>query len=126
MNREILFRGKPIYEETIIGKDFYFGDLCHYANGEATIRQPETGYEMVVVPETIGQFIGVSDKNGKNIFEGDILKTNEAGWIGKVEFKHSAYIITDDKGGYSTYPDFVKCEVIGNTHSNPELLITFF
>ena len=40
MIREILFRGKPIYEETIIGNDFYYGDLCHYANGEVTIRQP--------------------------------------------------------------------------------------
>ena len=120
--REILFRGKPIDEETIIGNDFYYGDLCHYANGEVTIRQPETGYEIAVFPETIGQFTGITDRNGKKIFEGDILKTNEADWVGKVEFKHSAYIISDDNGGYSTYPDFSKCEVIGNFFDNPELL----
>ena len=120
--REILFRGKPIDEETIIGNDFYYGDLCHYANGEVTIRQPETGYEIAVFTETIGQFTGITDRNGKKIFEGDILKTNEADWVGKVKFKHSAYIISDDNGGYSTYPDFSKCEVIGSIHDNPELL----
>ena len=120
--REILFRGKPIDEETIIGNDFYYGDLCHYANGEVTIRQPETGSEIAVLPNTIGQFTGITDRNGKKIFEGDILKTNEADWVGKVEFKHSGYIISDDNGGYSTYPDFSKCEVIGNVHNNPELL----
>ena len=114
--RKIIFRGKPIEKETIIGEDFYYGDLVHYANGAIMIRQQETGCELEVIPESVGQFIGLTDKNGTKIFDGDILKTNEAGWVGKVVFQHSAYIISDDKGGYSTYPDFAKCEVIGNIH----------
>jgi uncharacterized phage protein (TIGR01671 family) len=121
MNREILFRAKKITDNQWVD-----GGIAIAPDETVIILTKEEQIVWNVIPETVGQFIGVTDKNGKNIFEGDILKTNEANWIGKVEFKHSAYIISDDKGGYSTYPDFMKCEVIGNTHDNPELLITFF
>ncbi len=131
MIREILFRGKPIYEETIIGNDFYYGDLCHYANGEVTIRQPETGYEMAVVPETIGQFTGITDRNGKKIFEGDIIKTDLFGKNHFISFGKSAKwgqcfcVQSNNSIIYLTEIYAKSSDIIGDLHSNPELLDSF-
>lgn len=131
MIREILFRGKPIFEETIIGNDFYYGDLCHYANGEVTIRQPETGYEMAVVPETIGQFTGITDRNGKKIFEGDIIKTDLFGKNHFISFGKSAKwgqcfcVESNNSIIYLTEIYAKSSDIIGDLHSNPELLDSF-
>ena len=131
MIREILFRGKPIYEETIIGNNFYYGDLCHYANGEVTIRQPETGYEMAVVPETIGQFTGITDRNGKKIFEGDIIKTDLFGKNHFISFGKSAKwgqcfcVQSNNSIIYLTEIYAKSSDIIGDLYSNPELLDSF-
>ena len=121
--REILFRGKPIDEETIIGNDFYYGDLCHYPNGEVTIRQPETGYEMAVVPETVGQFTGLADKNGVKIYEGDFLE----GFKYPVTFEDGCFCATIQYDLVRCWLNSENCnlenlEVIGNVHDNPKLI----
>lgn len=78
-----------------------------------------------VIPETVGQFIGLLDKNDKEIYEGDIVRYigNDAGDPFTDEVKYNGagfdpvcaiYWISDiDEAG---------CEVIGNIHNNPELL----
>ena len=96
-----------------------------------------------VNPETVGQFTGMPDKNGKGIFEGDIVKFTsnpfEHSYVGEVVFHNGAFCIkykvwktridyhrigkTDtwqDMGasGEVTY----SYEIIGNIHDNPELL----
>lgn len=130
--REILFRGKPIDEETIIGNDFYYGDLCHYANGEVTIRQPETGYEIAVLPETVGQFMGITDKNGVKVFEGDII--NETGKVnngssGTITVVNKRIAVTNQNtygmvlylSNYRSEMHHCTIEVIGSIHDTTEL-----
>lgn len=68
------------------------------------------------------QYLGVRDINKKKIFEGDILKTNEAGWIGKVVYGRDTFYLIDNQGGFSSGVEWEKCEVIGNIYENKKLL----
>lgn len=122
--REILFRGKhdPKY-----GEDWCFGVPYIDCDGDCILA--DEGGKMIVVPETVGQYTGLTDKNGKKIFEGDIIKGKEK----------ATYAIgySDATAGFyakATLPQrILPCmnigtmkyyEVIGNIHDNPELLET--
>lgn len=87
------------------------------------------GYRFYEVdPETVGQFTGMTDKNGKKIFEGDIVEYYPDGMvripqIGRVEFHDGAFgvMLFEKKGIFLSFAaDY--CTVIGNIHDNPELL----
>ena len=76
-----------------------------------------------VNPDTVGQFTNIQDKNGVDIYEGDILTV----WIGGYK-QGSPYIVDNMLELYAefshddSYYLFDKVEVIGNIHDNPELL----
>lgn len=124
--REILFRGKRPY----MGEWAEGGIM--FINGYAFIMPAGTG-SVEVIPETVGQFTGLVDRNGKRIFEGDILKTWLEGgahsgfsWpLGVVEFREGSFGIARSKYRFtplSSYAPRVLMEVVGNIHDNPELL----
>lgn len=76
MNRESLFRGKSVetnewvYGAYVLEKYSNTPYICCFEYGTfVTIKQVE------VVPETVGEFTGMTDKNGTKIFEGDIVRT---------------------------------------------------
>ena len=120
--REILFRGKRVDNSK-----WMKGDLIgvpshpHIENNVPDLR--------AVIPETVGQYTGITDKNGVKIFEGDIVvwDYNEADFDGST---HSTpelvrwdkdccgFIVNDD--GEGTIDE--NCRVIGNIHDNSELL----
>lgn len=69
----------------------------------------------------VEQFTGILDKNGKEIYDGDIVVTNESDWKAKVVYDRGGFFCVDTKGGFSSECEWEKCEVIGNIHENPEL-----
>lgn len=74
----------------------------------------------------VEQFTGLTDENGKDIYEGDlVLLTNEYQdpiYIYEVVFDEAKFEISGDGGCYDLDEVFMNCEVIGNVHTNPELL----
>lgn len=132
--REILFRGKRIDNGEWVEGNIFIPD-------KLTNREPPTeilvGTNVVrisyeVDPETVGQYTGLTDKNGKKIFEGDIVKTDKFSepnkqYIIKYDLQFGAFIGQDRYNLYFvTFDgDSGEFEVIGNIHDNPELLKRF-
>lgn len=106
--REIKFRGKS----SQIG-EWVYGDLIHNSRGEITWIMPFDGAAtyIPVIPETVGQFTGLCDKNGVEIYKGDILNGSCTKPIGKSPY-----------GDTLLYFRAADSEIIGNIHDNPELL----
>lgn len=121
--REYLFRGKMIAN----GK-WSEGNLLVTKQGccitpDATVL----GSYGAVDPETVGQYTGLTDKNGTKIFEGDIVKYGDT--VHNVVFEQrngTAYFglvySTFETLSFGYYQDLKQIEVIGNIYDNPELL----
>ena len=124
--REILFRGKRTDNgEWVEG---YLCECHHKDTGKydyAIQEMFENGYIMhEVIPETVGQYTGLTDKNGKKIFEGDICKhrSNYSGntVISVVTYTDGHFLaLVCENSGFELSE---KLEVIGNIHDNPELV----
>lgn len=125
--REILFRGK-----NLLGK-WIKGDLLQYLGCEKKhiVRHSTGAGGQEVIPSTIGEYTGLKDKNGKRIFEGDILRLAYHPEEDVViewhdgRFKFRKRNKPKDYGYESlccvqNTVDYLK--VIGNIHDNPELL----
>ena len=123
--REILFRGKHINlfpQNEHLNGTWVYGYLCD----KNYINFPGLNGELLVDPSTIGQYTGLVDKNGRRIFEGDIVKSIETKETGVVQFfpEHSAFMVwckSSNEVGF-LYECTSIAEVIGNIHDNPELL----
>ncbi len=119
--REILFRGETVRNEWITGLLAHIGNAWYISN-KAGIA---TAYE--VIPATIGEYTGLTDKDGVKIFEGDIVKGKVHVLCGYRIVKAVVIYDTADArfalehgGEYKNIP--FEREVIGNIHDNPELL----
>lgn len=118
--RKIIFRGK----RTDAG-EWIYGDLLTSNGTECEISDwNDAVYSRYDVdPDTVGQFTGLLDKNGKEVYDGDIIK-DELGLIGQICWDEG-YLQWFTLYG-SGEPDFCAswhpCEVVGNNFDNPELM----
>lgn len=140
MNREVKFRGKDIENEN----GWRYGSLIVYPDGNRVIvefdkDENELSYD--VSSDTVGQFTGKYDKNGNEIYEGDLIKSPSGHvytvifgtWIHdeKKEFpkiidkyEHTGWCISLDGNTPCELLDSEVCSgvIVGNVHDNPELL----
>lgn len=130
--REILFRGKRKDNS-----EWVYGCLLidESKDDERKYKiQPKLDVQLFaypVIPETIGQYTGLQDKNGVKIFEGDVVQEDDVihekeiqakGNIGIVKFVKGCWIVE-----FNNLWDFLQTNcstitIIGNIHDNPELL----
>jgi hypothetical protein len=122
--REILFRGKRVSDGEWVYGNYGFNDTVTAENHYIFQNK---AWEFFVDPATVGQYTGLTDKNGKRIFEGDILQNEEGCLFGAsyrfcVEFYPGRFY--GESGGLLTITpgEMYLCEVIGNVHDNPELM----
>jgi len=125
MDREILFRAKRIDNgEWAEGLPSYApdGDI---AEMEVDVRHRSSVMNSAFVnidPETVCQYTGLTDKNGKKIFEGDIIDDIDYG-IMKCIYLHGSFVWYKEDGFRIECMRYVpKIEVIGNIFDNPELI----
>lgn len=134
MRREILFRGKHIH--AMDSNEHLNGTWVHgYLSDKDYIYDKSLEGEFLVDENTICQYTGLTDKNGKKIFEGDAVK-DSAGVCGEVKFGLYAagFSIPDtNQGFYIEFPEESlyrkelgywenKVVVIGNIYDSPKLL----
>ena len=147
--REILFRGKQVYS----GEWLYGMPDNEDCSADFPCISPSRNYhtkdtfplDWEVDPATVGQFTGLYDKNGRKIFEGDIVEYNDGFdyFKGEVVFENGAfgvgsYEVIGFSSGYCDNfanlwqlfwnqevideAELYYCVVIGNIHDNPELM----
>jgi len=137
--REIEFRGKRKDND-----EWVYGNLITMRDGVWIAKQ---GYEFTgidskkrlcglieVIPETVGQYTGVEDKNGKKIYGGDIIELRRFIVIhiedGEVIYENGAFRVRHIQFRDCSGPvfdtrllcEFLRCKVIGNIHDNPKML----
>ena len=143
--REILFRGK-----TLDNTNWKYGYYVKQYGAEQIYlpdgTDREYGFDCYhIIPETIGQYTGLTDKNGTKIFEGDIVKSvyrlKQVNGVSEREIRSSieygvGWAYSEVYGVLQRFRDgsgvallsvmqgtnIADCEVIGNIHDNPELL----
>lgn len=146
MSREILFRGKAInrkpnyeYRTNYRNGDWVYGLLTDAENyaGFAEMTNTDGVSGIDVDKDTIGQYTGLTDKNGNKIFEGDIIFFEDESpsnyeyhdctemRCGEVKFDDAQFYLTNRIAVEMSdliYDGTLEGEVIGNIHDNPELL----
>lgn len=131
--REILFRGqtrrkgeKVRMDGTPVESNWVYGGVLQGTGDHSIIYQTKPDIEKkVVYTDTLGQFTGLTDKNGVRIFEGDIAEYDDRvriSAIGVVTLKNGAWVLTCGKHNYFLYVTRNDTKVIGNIHDDPEML----
>lgn len=125
MNRQIKFRGFSSKDDR-----FHYGfafnphlDVWYILHSDDDLPFKETERECLVAKSSIGQFTGLKDKKGNEIYEGDVLQTRSG--IGYMVFDNCGYAIKSpgsEAVDYEFSAFYLECEIIGNIYDNPELI----
>ena len=125
--RQIKFRAQDV-----ASNKWLYGDLRHHKDDVCIFEQEGTKGEQVK-RDTIGQYTGMHDKNGKEIYEGDIVLVSDwtsvyaSDYKGTVRFERGQWVVSYEKYGCKMTPrlffdDFSdrKTTIIGNIHESNE------
>ena len=136
MNRTIKFRGKRETDGEWIYGDFFRNRGLSFISTDGIVENPlATWRDYNVRPETVGQFTGLYDKNGYEIYEGDIMmcvgkREDNKGrkYLREVSFKNGSFCMKAPEYNVDSYfynhmvNGELYWEVVGNIYENKELL----
>jgi uncharacterized phage protein (TIGR01671 family) len=134
MKREIKFRAWHIEHKQMFWWDVLWGNhrqgdgyIGMVLWGEKQTRHIHRDNMTLIDPNDceLMQFTGLKDKNGREIYEGDIVAHAIEGYttpLSVVEFKDGMFVFTDSEYSTELIESLDYCEVIGNIYENPELL----
>lgn len=129
MEHTIKFRGKKLKDNSWV-----YGLLTNDMKGHYRINFDPKSFSCVVNEDTIGQFSGLPDKNGKEIYEDDIVRWEHDNKLYVIRFQAGMFYASVEGcneriyGGFplhaftETADEGFQCEIVGNIHDNPELL----
>lgn len=130
MKREIKFRGKLLKNG-----EWCYGSLLIWEDGECYILEKSDSsyavWKREIAPDTVGQFTGLHDANGKEIYEGDVIIEDKDPTILEIVFRDGIFFaaIGNTRGenpfmncALRVILDRRKTYIIGNIYDNPELL----
>lgn len=129
MKREILFRGKRVDND-----EWVEGDLFRIISTNRFFITHYNSMQFEIITETVGQFTGLTDKNGNKIFEGDYIKLSGGLRLdfypdnGVIVFNRTCFVMkakteNGEPWHFSiNFSDGTEIEIVGNIYDNPELL----
>lgn len=139
--REILFRGKRIDNgewvegSLLFDPDLGYAQIMGFEYWTSETGKERGGFSELIDTNTVGRYTGLKDKNGKRIFEGDVVQYDERQFGG--EDAPVVCLVGFEEGGFCVHHYFLNnwlrnaingniqlegIEVIGNIHDNPELM----
>ena len=125
MNRLIKFRGRRIANGEWLHGSYIINRGEHFIAPDGIQPPGATAWDFEVDPATVGQFTGLTDDCGADIYGGDILAAEDLdrSVTVVVEFRRGAFYLVDRAGGMAYFIDELDhTAIIGNIHDNPELL----
>lgn len=124
--RELKFRAKNRHTGEWLYGDYHREGKVHYITKPSLYLREYAPIEFIVDAKTTGQFTGLRDKNGKEIYEGDIVRyidCNDTISVNVVRYADAGFTPVCEIAWMADI-EGTECEVIGNIHDNPGLLNT--
>lgn len=135
MTRQIIFRGYNLKNQKWLYGYYFVNRGLHFICPEGFANPLASWEDFVVEEESVGEWTGLKDKNGSQIYEGDIVKAplldpifgdilSDAFDNVVISFHNGSFVVAYYKGRHKIYLQdlFDKIEVIGNIYENEELL----
>lgn len=127
--REILFRGKRADNGEWVEGNLFIPDYPDKPT-EICIGTNVVRITYEVIPETVGQYTGLTDKNGKKVFEGDIVRDEQSGYECAIKWfsEYACFVGLANNSGHMEYEfdEFVislnNLIVVGSIHDNSEYM----